>query len=176
MASSKLSKFRKAIIAVVAVTGIGYGAAEILVPTVAEYEGEVLTTYKDVVGIDTVCFGDTRPEWAVPGVTYTEEECLMSLSESIIEHTRGMLECAPGVEASDEMTAAFGSLTINIGVGAFCRSTVARRFKAGDYRGACEAIPMWNKAGGKVNKGLVRRRDGEMKLCLRGVPAMEAAR
>lgn len=175
MAASKRTKFKKAIIAVSVALGISLGAAELLVTTVAEHEGEVLTTYQGVVGINTVCFGDTDPAMAIPGVTYTAEECIQSLSRQIVAHAKPMLRCVPGVEKSDQMTAAFGSLIFNIGESRFCSSTVAKRFRAGDYRGACEAIPMWNKAGGKIVKGLAYRRKAEEALCLRGIPAMEAS-
>lgn len=175
MAAPKTSRFKTAIIAVSVALGISMGAAEFLVSTVAEHEGEVLTTYQDVVGINTVCFGDTDPAMAIPGATYTAEECLDSLSRQIIAHAKPMLKCTPGVEKSDEMTAAFGSLAFNIGETRFCSSTVAKRFRAGNYAGACAAIPMWRFAGGKEIKGLVRRRVAEETLCLRGVPAMEAS-
>ncbi len=57
------------------------------------------------------------------------------------------------------------SLAFNIGVGAFQKSTVLRKFLAGDKAGAADAFLAWNKAtvGGKkvVVKGLVRRREAE---------------
>lgn len=176
MGSAKSSKFRKAIIAVSVAAGISLGAAELLVPTVAVHEGEVQTTYQDVVGINTVCYGDTDPAMAIPGATYSSAECLDSLARQIIAHAKPMLACVPGVTASDDMTAAFGSLSFNIGVDAFCRSTVARRFNSGDYAGACEAITWWNKAGGKVWNGLVKRRADERAMCERGIPAMLRAK
>lgn len=153
---------------------VGTAAAGILMATVANYEGEYLTTYKDPVGIDTVCYGDTDPEMAIPGVTYSRVECLKSLERQLVNHAEPVLKIVPTVKESPEMTAAFVSLTYNIGPGAFKKSTVVKRFKAGDYAGACEAIKMWNKAGGKVLKGLVRRREGESELCKQGIPAMEA--
>lgn len=155
---------------------VGAVAAAILYTFVPAHEGEVLTTYYDPVGIATVCYGDTDTAMAVPGVTYTREECLQSLEKQLIAHAEPVLACTPGVDESPEMTAAFVSLAYNIGTGAFCRSTVARRFNAGDYAGSCRAIPMWNRAGGKVIPGLVVRRDDEESLCLRGVSAMEASR
>ena len=60
-------------------------------------------------------------------------------------------------------------LSYNIGSGAFCGSTVVRRFNAGDYAGACDAFLMWNKAGGRVVAGLASRRERERLLCL-GAP------
>ena len=57
-------------------------------------------------------------------------------------------------------------LAYNIGGDAFCRSTVVKRWNAGDYAGGCEAFLMWNKAGGRVVQGLVNRRESERRLCL----------
>lgn len=175
MESTRRIKFKKAILTVAVALGLSLGGAELLVVTVADHEGEVLTTYQDVVGINTVCYGDTDPAMAVPGVTHTAEECLESLSRQIIAHAKPMLACVPGVEKSDAMTAAFGSLIFNIGEAQFCSSTVARRFRAGDYAGSCAAVAMWVKAGGKAVRGLVIRRKAERALCERGIPAMETA-
>ena len=60
-------------------------------------------------------------------------------------------------------------LSYNIGKSAFCRSTVARRFNAGDIRGGCDAFLMWNKAGGREVRGLLNRRRDERRICLEGV-------
>lgn len=154
---------------------VGVVAAGMLLVTVPVHEGEVLTSYQDPVGVWTVCYGDTDPAMAVPGATYTRAACLQSLERQLIAHAEPVLACAPGVEQSPEMTAAFVSLAYNIGTGAFCKSTVARRFMAGDYAGACAAMEMWNKAGGKVLPGLVRRRADERALCERGIAGMSKA-
>jgi len=61
---------------------------------------------------------------------------------------------------------AFVSLAYNIGPSAFKRSTALRKFNAGDKHGAADAILMWSKAGGKVLRGLVRRREAERELFL----------
>lgn len=155
---------------------VGAVAATLLLVSVPKHEGEALTTYDDPVGIATVCYGDTDPNMAVPGASYTREECLRSLEDQLVAHAEPVLVCAPGVLASPEMTASFVSLAYNIGTHAFCKSTVVRRFNSGDYQGACKAIEMWNKAGGKVLPGLVRRRADERALCERGIPAMLEAR
>ncbi len=154
---------------------VGAGAAAILFATVPAHEGEVLTTYLDPVGIATVCYGDTNPKMAIPGASYSREECLQSLERQLVAHAEPVLTCAPDVTSSPEMTAAFVSLAYNIGTGAFCKSTVVRKYKAGDYDGACAAIEMWNRAGGKILPGLVRRRADERALCEKGIPAMQKA-
>jgi len=61
---------------------------------------------------------------------------------------------------------AFVSLAYNIGPTAFGGSTALRRFNLGDKRGAADAMLMWNKAGGRVIKGLQRRREAERALFL----------
>ena len=62
--------------------------------------------------------------------------------------------------------AAFLSLAYNIGPGAFGKSSALRKFNEGDRMGAADAILLWNRAGGKVLKGLVRRRAAERALFL----------
>ena len=58
------------------------------------------------------------------------------------------------------------SLAYNIGVNGFKRSSVLRLLKQGDKRNAGNAFLLWNMAGGKVLRGLVRRRERERKLFL----------
>ena len=58
------------------------------------------------------------------------------------------------------------SLAYNIGTGAFKSSTCLRRFNAGDFAAAAEALTWFNKAGGKRLQGLVNRRNDEKRLFL----------
>ncbi|MBP8236036.1 MAG: lysozyme, partial [Rhizorhabdus sp.] len=50
------------------------------------------------------------------------------------------------------------SFAYNVGVGALRGSTLLRKLNAGDFAGAAEQFLVWNKAGGKVLAGLVKRR------------------
>ncbi|MFK7073950.1 lysozyme, partial [Acinetobacter baumannii] len=59
------------------------------------------------------------------------------------------------------------SLTYNIGSGAFNNSTLLKKLNKRDYQGAADQFLVWNKAGGKVMKGLVRRREAERALFLK---------
>lgn len=56
------------------------------------------------------------------------------------------------------------SLCFNIGTGAFIKSTLLRKLNAGDYEGALAQFARWNKGGGKVLKGLVKRREHEARI------------
>jgi lysozyme len=55
-------------------------------------------------------------------------------------------------------------LTFNIGTGNFDGSTLLRLLNAGDIDGAIAQFSVWNKAGGKVLAGLVKRRSAEAAL------------
>lgn len=80
------------------------------------------------------------------------------------------------------MQAALLCLAFNIGQYAFANSTLLRNLNAGDYAGAVDQFPRWNKAtnphtGQKVAlDGLTRRRAAERTLFLRdGIPGDAAA-
>lgn len=51
--------------------------------------------------------------------------------------------------------AAFTSLAFNIGMAGAGKSTATRRLNADDIPGACDALTWFNKAGGRVVRGLV---------------------
>lgn len=137
------------------------------VALVGAWEGVRTLAYRDIVGVPTVCFGETRG--VKMGDRYTMEECRTMLGDALVEFETGMRKCLSNPDAiPDKPYVAFLSLSYNIGTGAFCKSTVARKANAGDIRGACNAIPAWNKAGGKVVKGLVNRRAEEREICLQG--------
>jgi lysozyme len=62
--------------------------------------------------------------------------------------------------------AAYTSAAYNIGVDAFCRSSMARKENAGDVQGACDALLLYVYAKGVKLPGLVKRREQERELCL----------
>jgi lysozyme len=157
MASSRLKKTGKW-------TAVGAAA----VALVAAWEGVRTVAYRDIVGVPTACFGETRG--VKMGDRYTMEECRAMLGDALIEFENGMRTCLKNPDSIPEKSyVAFLSLSYNIGVRAFCGSTVARRANAGDIQGACEAIPAWNRAGGRVVKGLVNRRADELRICRQGI-------
>lgn len=66
------------------------------------------------------------------------------------------------------------SLAFNIGAGAFAKSTLVKKLNAGDRAGAANAFLSWNKAAGKVMKGLTKRREDERRLFLSRADAPKA--
>jgi lysozyme len=61
---------------------------------------------------------------------------------------------------------AYINLTYNIGSRAFCSSTLVKKLNTQDYDGACKEILRWDKAGGRVVRGLTNRRQKEYKQCI----------
>jgi len=143
----------------------------IAVPFVARWEGLRLEAYRDLVGIWTVCYGETKG--VRPGDRYTRAECEAMLAREILDYRRGLhVYFLPQTKAALLPAArdlAFVSLAYNAGIAGAGKSTAARRLNAGQVAAACEALTWWNKAGGKVVRGLVRRRADEYGLCMRGV-------
>lgn len=150
--------------------GVGLGSALALSGAflVAPQEGKVNTTYVDPVGIMTVCYGNTGKE-AIKGKIYTDDQCLDQLSIDLKEHDTQMMSYIH-VPLTQYQHAAFLSFTYNVGVGSFRSSTLLKKLEAKDYTGACNELPKWNKAGGKVYAGLVKRREAERQICLGNIP------
>ena len=149
---------------------LGAGAANLTLETVADFEGYVPEAYRDPVGIWTKCWGDTYD--VTPGATYTFDECVRSLNKQVLKHAAPVMECVPALVHRDDLVkASFVSMAYNIGVNGFCKSSVARKANAGDWRGACERIGsgIYTTAGGKKIEGLVDRRHIESDMCLRGL-------
>ena len=74
------------------------------------------------------------------------------------------IEKAIVVDVNDNQFCALLSFVYNLGIGNFRSSTLLKKLNTGDYRGASLEFPKWNRAGGKVLKGLTRRRLAEQAL------------
>ncbi|MCS6516986.1 lysozyme [Burkholderia thailandensis] len=153
---------------------VGAAAAALLFSIVPKFEGVKLVGYLDPVGIPTKCMGDTRD--VVVGKAYSEAECRASLETQLIAHAEPVLRCTPGLKDRPYQLAAAVSFAYNVGARAYCTSTTAKRFNAGDLRGACRAInesddgrPQWVTARGREMPGLVKRRAEERAICERGL-------
>jgi lysozyme len=140
-------------------------AIALSITLIKPWEGRELTPYYDIVGVLTWCDGETK---GTPKARYTDAECDSILAQSVQQYEAQIRPCLPA-DLPDPMRGAFISTAYNIGSGAFCGSSMSRLAKAGDLRGACNALLAWNKAGGRVVKGLVNRRAAERALCLKGL-------
>ncbi len=139
----------------------------IAITIVAAFEGLSTKAYKDPVGVTTICYGITKYDRPVKmGDRYSKEECVQFLKEDLIKYKQMVDRCIK-VELPPHRTAAMVSFVYNVGQGNLCKSSVARKLNAGDVKGGCDALLLYNKAKGKKLKGLERRRVAERELCLR---------
>ena len=146
--------------------GLGAAALALATTMIATFEGLRLTPYRDPVGILTVCYGHTGADIQARK-KYTREECTQLLRRDIARHAQA-LACITR-PLNEYQQAAFVSFAYNVGAGAFCRSTLVKKANAGDMAGACAELSKWNKAGGKVLPGLVKRRAAERAMCEEGL-------
>jgi lysozyme len=137
---------------------------------VAPWEGLYTKPYRDMVGVLTVCYGET--EGVKPSDRYTPQQCSDMLAKKLPRYYAEISSCwGQEIEArlTDNMRVAFTSGAYNFGSGAFCKSSMVRALEAGDFRKACHALRLYNRAGGRVVRGLDNRRKAEEKLCLDGL-------
>ena len=144
---------------------------QVAVPHIAKEEGKRNVAYRDIVGVWTICYGSTRSVYA--GLIMSDELCLDLLRNEVAEYRHGLHRYFTPVTISTRLTperdAAYTSTAFNCGIGAIGKSTAVRRLNAGNIAGGCEALTWWNKAGGRVIRGLVNRRAREKALCMQGL-------
>lgn len=130
----------------------------------AVHEGFSDKAYTPVPGdVPTIGFGTT--EGVKMGDRITAPQALVRALQDAQKFEGALKQCVKVPLHQYEYDAAL-QLSYNIGSSAFCKSTVVKRFNAGDYEGACDAFLMWDKFQGKPLRGLTLRREQERRLCL----------
>lgn len=115
----------------------------------------------------TIGIGSTTDESGNPvreGDVWTVERARKRFEAHLREFAHqldGILGLAP---VTPQQKAALVSWVYNIGPHAARGSTLIRKHIAKDYAGAAKEFLRWNRAGGKVMRGLTRRREAEKKL------------
>lgn len=133
---------------------------------IAGFEGYRSSAYNDGVGVQTIGYGTTKyasGQVVKTGDKITPDRALIELAASADEHQQRLAKCIKMPLAQREWDALV-SWAYNVGTSAACNSTLVRKLNAGDYTAACTELPKWNKAGGKVLAGLVKRRAAEVKM------------
>jgi lysozyme len=118
--------------------------------------------------VPTIGFGTTRNADGSPvrmGDAITPPRALGRLLDDASTFERAVRRCAPVPMHPHEFDVWVG-FTYNVGEGAFCRSTAARKLRAGDYAGACDEMLRWVNVDGRPVRGLVLRRERERAKCL----------
>ncbi|EIW7013780.1 lysozyme [Escherichia coli] len=132
------------------------------------FEGCELTAYQDYVGVWTIGYGWTQPVNGKPvskGMTITQSTADSLLCSGVVQYEKGVTGLVK-VAVNQNQFDALVDFAYNLGVKALEGSTLLKKLNAGDYAGAADEFPKWNKAGGKVLNGLVKRRAAERSLFL----------
>ncbi|HFI1950482.1 TPA: lysozyme [Yersinia enterocolitica] len=146
------------------VTGGAMAIAIVLLGGSEGLEGREYTPYRDVVGVLTVCDGHTGKD-IIPSKRYSDAECDALLHQDLLP-VFAAIDRIVNVPISDFRKAALASFGYNVGITAMTNSTMVKKLNRGDTSGACDELRRWIKAGGKVWKGLINRREVERELCL----------
>lgn len=135
------------------------------------------TAYWDNLGkVWTVCAGETKD--VEKGDTYTRQQCMDMLYVRMeMDYHQPLTKCIVGFDKMPlSVQGTFLDLSWNIGVSGVCNSSAARYARAKDWANACQAVTLYNRAGGQVVRGLdLRRKEGdasrmgEREFCFAGI-------
>ncbi|MBV8666752.1 MAG: lysozyme [Burkholderiaceae bacterium] len=121
-------------------------------------EGCRLLAYQDGGGVWTNGYGNTHG--VVPGSTITQEQAeadlLANIQNSVNDVNR--LVTVPLTQGEFDALVDFD---YNLGRGNLASSTLLKDLNAGNYAAAAEQFEAWDKCGGHVVAGLLRRRQAE---------------
>ena len=111
----------------------------------------------------TIGWGATGPGIG-QGTVWTVAQCDARLEADLVRYAA---EVSEALGAAPTTQAQFDALvSFHYNTGAIRRATLTRKHVAGDHAGAAVEFARWNRAGGRVMRGLVRRRSAEAALYL----------
>jgi len=150
-------------------------AAVIAIVTVftPKWEGTDLVAKRDAIGTGhpiTYCHGQTSEFGDVKvGQRFTPAQCKEKLAASMPKYLAGIDPCIK-VDLPVKSKAALLDAAYNAGPAAVCRSRMVALMNEGKIEAGCKAFPTWYvRSDGQVRRGLINRRNDEMKLCLEGL-------
>ena len=128
---------------------------------IKHFEGCELESYRCSANVLTIGYGTTKN--VVEGMKISQhqaEELLMKDLEEFEEYVEDLIDVPLEQNQFDALVA----WTYNLGPTNLKTSTLRKVLNKGAYDDVAEQIKRWNKANGKVLKGLVRRRNAEAEL------------
>ncbi len=146
---------------------MGESASEIAANLAEGFEGFSSYPYLDPVGIPTIGFGSTRDEHNNP---VTMQHPPITRAQGLLLLQRDMSAAFADIAAQVRVPitgnekAALADFIYNLGDGNFEASTLLRLLNAKNYEGAAQQFDRWDRAGGQVLAGLLRRRQAETAL------------
>lgn len=128
---------------------------------IKKFEGCELEAYKCAAGVWTIGYGSTKG--VKQGDTISQEDADKLLLHEMKEYETYVNDMV-NVDLTQNQFDALVSWVFNLGPANLAASTLLKVLNAKDYEGVPAQIKRWNKAGGKVLQGLIRRREAEALL------------
>ena len=128
---------------------------------IKDFEGRRLVAYQDSVGVWTIGYGHTKTAHEDKLIIKSTADRL--LAEDLAEFEK-YVDTYVTVALTQNQFDALVSWTFNLGPGNLKESTMLKKLNQGLYAEVPDEMRRWNKAGGKVLEGLIRRREAEAKL------------
>jgi len=128
---------------------------------IKKFEGCEYNAYKCAAGVWTIGYGHTAD--VKEGDLVTQQEADKILEEDMKEY-EGYINSAVTVDLNQNQFDSLVSWVFNLGPSNLSSSTLLTKINNKDWDNVPEQIKRWNKAGGKVLEGLIRRREAEALL------------
>jgi len=125
------------------------------------FEGCELTAYRCSADVPTIGYGHTAN--VSDGDTCTQEEAETMLAEDLVEfedYVKNYVESELQQNEFDALVA----WTYNLGPANLKESTMLKELNSGNFEEVPRQMKRWNRAGGEVLDGLIRRREAESRL------------
>lgn len=128
---------------------------------IKKFEGCELYAYQCSAGVWTIGYGHTKD--VEPGMQITQEDAEEMLVEELHEYENYINKYVTAPLSQNQFDAMV-SWVYNLGPANLKASTLLKVLNAEDYDGVPAQIKRWNKAGGEILDGLIRRREAEARL------------
>lgn len=145
-------------------------ALAITLALIRRFEGLFLTAYICPAGVPTIGYGATYYEDGArvtlrdPAITRERAEALLVWHVKTVYLPAVLKLCPAIVHEPSGRIAALIDWTFNLGSGNLRASTLRKRVNSADWEAVPAEILKWDKAGGRVLKGLTTRRRAEVAL------------
>ena len=128
---------------------------------IKKFEGCELTAYQCSAGVWTIGYGHTKG--IEEGMEISQEEAEQMLVDELHEYENYINKYVTAPLSQNQFDAMV-SWVYNLGPADLKASTLLKVLNAEDYDGVPAQIKRWNKAGGEILDGLIRRREAEARL------------
>lgn len=132
---------------------------------IKSFEGCRLQAYQDQGGVWTCGWGSTGHD-IVEGLVWNQNQADERFLDDLLIKAETPINrlVSPDISLNSNQFAALASLVFNIGAGHWASSTALRLINENKLSEVPAAMLMWDEVSGRINFGLMRRRQAEVNL------------